>query len=95
MNDYGIRPGTLFWLDPEEGYYPKATDVYNPNMPHNGNTNFGIAKYHGKLNWLKTFADGMDIRLFYVNRQPDAWTHCRWSDSSSPEFYKISRFSNK
>lgn len=53
MNDYGIKPGTLFWLDPEEGYYPKASDVYNPNMPGNGNTNFGNEHFKGKLEWLK------------------------------------------
>ena len=41
MNDYGIRPATLFFLNPEKGYYPKDSDVYNPNAPNNGNTNVG------------------------------------------------------
>jgi len=39
MNDYGIRPATLFWLDGEKGYFPKETDVYDPSLPCNGNTN--------------------------------------------------------
>lgn len=95
MNDYGIRPGTLFWLDPEKGFYPAATDVYNPNKPGNGNSNAGNAEFEGQLAWLKQTAFGMDIRLFYVNRPASSWTKCRWDDETSPEFYRISRFSNK
>lgn len=41
LNDYGVRPATLFWLDPEEGYLPAETDVYNPNEQNYGNTHFG------------------------------------------------------
>jgi len=97
MNDYGIRPGTLFWLDPELGYYPKPTDVYNPNLPHNGNTNFGDANFHGKLDWLKLDAGRMDMRLFYVNRTADAWSKCRWTTGEAgegPQFYRISSITN-
>jgi hypothetical protein len=54
MNDYGLRPYTLFNLDPRMGYVPKPTDVYNPNMAHNGNTNFGNEDVHRVLTWLKT-----------------------------------------
>ena len=46
MNDYGIRPGTLFGLDPEKGYYPNAADVYNPNLPGNGNSNYKVESLH-------------------------------------------------
>jgi hypothetical protein len=50
MNDYGIRPGTLFGLDPEKGYYPNAADVYNPNLPGNGNSNYKVeSKYPALL----------------------------------------------
>ena len=45
MNDYGIRPYTLFGIDGLEGYEPKATDVYNPNLPHNGNSNYGKEEF--------------------------------------------------
>lgn len=46
MNDYGFRPGSLIGLGTEYGYYPKPTDVYNPNEPNNGNTNFGDKDYY-------------------------------------------------
>lgn len=46
MNDYGFRPGTLIGLGTEFGYYPKPTDVYNPNLPNNGNTNYGDKDYY-------------------------------------------------
>ena len=41
MNDYGIKPRTLLWLSLENGYYPKDTDVYNPDLPNFGNSNYG------------------------------------------------------
>lgn len=85
----------MFGLDPEEGYYPLKTDIYNPNKVGNGNSNWDNSDQKGKLDWLKTDADGMDLRLFYTGRPADSWTDCRWDDSSSPEFYRISYFSNK
>jgi sodium/potassium-transporting ATPase subunit alpha len=42
MNDYGIRPATVFKLALEKGYVPKDTDVYNPSYENYGNTNKGI-----------------------------------------------------
>lgn len=95
MNDYGIRPATLFGLDPEIGYFPKATDVYNPNKPHNGNTNYGNAAYEGKIDWIKKEYGGIDLRLFYTGRPANSWTQCRWEDDGTPEYYRISRFSGK
>ena len=41
MNDYGFSPVSLFGLDPELGYYPHQSDVYDPNLPGNGNSNWG------------------------------------------------------
>lgn len=91
MNDYGIRPATLFWLDPEKGYFPAATDVYNPNKPHYGNSNWGKDDYKGKIDWLKKSYGVIDLRLFYTELVSDSWSKCRWDDDSSPEFYRISR----
>jgi len=91
MNDYGIRPATLFWLDPEKGYFPAANDVYNPNKPHYGNSNWGKDDYKGKIDWLKKSYGVIDLRLFYTELVSDSWTKCRWDDDSSPEFYRISR----
>jgi hypothetical protein len=31
MNDYGFRPSALIGIDPLKGYFPKPTDIYNPN----------------------------------------------------------------
>ena len=93
MNDYGFRPGTLFYLDPEEGYFPKSTDVYNPNLPHNGNTNWGIDDHKGKIEWLKTVHGSIDLRLFYTGRPATSWSECRWKDDDvdiSPKFYRYS-----
>ena len=88
MNDYGVRPGTLLGLDPEDGYFPAAGDVYNPNMPFNGNSHGGDANYKGRMNWLKKAYGDIDIRLFYTDRPADAWNRCRWSeDNNSPKFY--------
>jgi magnesium-transporting ATPase (P-type) len=40
MNDYGIKIFTTFFLNLREGYFPNATDVYDPNQPNFGNSNF-------------------------------------------------------
>jgi len=98
MNDYGFRPSTLFYLDPEEGYFPKSTDVYNPNLPYNGNTNYGDENAKGKIEWLKTNSGGVDLRLFYVDRPATAWAKCRWTDgeeNEGPRFYRYSEFTGK
>lgn len=53
MNDYGFRPSTLFNLDPELGYFPNPTDVYDPTKSNNGNTNSNIGNpdFLEKLDW--------------------------------------------
>ncbi len=97
MNDYGFRPGTLINLNYEYGYFPKSSDVYNPNLPHNGNTNYGIAEHHSKLDWLKNEYGAVDLRLFYVDRPASSWSHCRWNDNDTPltpRFYRYSSFTD-
>jgi hypothetical protein len=51
LNDYGIRPSALFYLDPEYGYLPNPTDVYDPSKNGNGNTNYENLKFYRKLEW--------------------------------------------
>lgn len=51
MNDYGFRPDCLLFLNSETGYFPKSTDVYNPNLPNFGNSNYGYSSERGILNW--------------------------------------------
>jgi sodium/potassium-transporting ATPase subunit alpha len=41
LNDYGIKPTSLLFLALEEGYYQENSDVYHPDQPNFGNTNFG------------------------------------------------------
>lgn len=96
MNDYGIRPGTLFGLDPEKGYYPNAEDVYNPNLPGNGNSNYKVeSKYHA-IEWLKTTSGAIDLRLFYTDRDANSWSKCRWNEGDgSPHFYRVSSFTGR
>lgn len=74
MNDYGFRPSTLFYLDNEYGYYPKATDIYDQNAPNNGNTNYGNSEFYDVIDWLKTNTASVDLRLFYVDRPSVSWS---------------------
>jgi len=41
MNDYGIKPITTLFLNQRGGYYPDPTDIYHPDLPNFGNSNFG------------------------------------------------------
>jgi hypothetical protein len=97
MNDYGFRPGTLFNLNYEYGYWPKSSDVYNPNLPNNGNTNYGNPEFYSKMDWLKNEYGAIDLRLFYTQRPASSWSHCRWSDDDTPltpHFYRYSSFTD-
>jgi len=73
LNDYGIKPSTAFGLTTEEGYFPLATDVYNPNYENHGNSNAGLDKFKAKLDWFTTTTNAIDVRLFYVNRPASDW----------------------
>lgn len=96
MNDYGFRPGTLFSLDPELGYFPAKDDVYDPSKDCNGNSNCGKPEFQHKINWLKKSYGDVDLRLFYNERGSYSFSKCRWDkDSGVPEFYYISPETNK
>lgn len=83
MNDYGFRPSTLFKLDAEKGFFPKPTDVYNPNLPCNGNSNCGNDSFKSPISWIKTDEGGLDLRLFYTARAANSWSQCRWIDGDA------------
>lgn len=74
MNDYGFRPGTLIGLGAEYGHEPNPTDVYNPNLPNMGNTNFGNPDYRRYLDWTTTADATIDVRLFFAHRGANAWS---------------------
>lgn len=38
MNDYGFKPGNLFFLADEEGFRPNENDIYRPDELYKGNT---------------------------------------------------------
>jgi len=93
LNDYGIKPYTLFWMTAEEGYLPLDTDVYNPALANYGNSNAGNDEFKTKLDWFATTTNKIDIRLFYTNRPPSDWSQCRWREGSETpglKFYRIS-----
>ena len=41
LNDYGFKPHTLPFLNFLTGFYPLDSDIYNPNEPNFGNSNWG------------------------------------------------------
>jgi hypothetical protein len=92
MNDFGIKVLTTLFLNQRPGYFPLASDVYNPDMPNFGNSNFGNDEKSGVVQWGLTYQSGLDIRLFYHGLNRDSYGKCRWepNDESVPRFYRIS-----
>lgn len=97
MNDYGIKPTSTLFLNQRAGYFPLSTDVYNPDMPNFGNSNFGNPDKQGVVQWGLTYQSGLDIRLFYHGLNKESYTRCRWApdDTSVPQFYRISPHTHK
>jgi sodium/potassium-transporting ATPase subunit alpha len=84
LNDYGIRPSTLWDLSEKKSFLPKVTDVWNADQTSPvtlqnsdisilGNSNAGKEDSElVKLAWDKTKMSKVDIRLFYgVNKGAD------------------------
>ena len=92
FNDYGIRPITLLFIALEDGYFPNENDVYNPNLPNYGNSNYGREEFHDTVYWDSLIDSREDLRLHYVFRDKDQWSRCRWDpkDESIPYFWRIS-----
>lgn len=76
----------------ESGYFPKAEDVYNPNEPNYGNSNYGKEGELTTLIWDFNNVAKLDFRLFYVFKDKANWSKCRWDPASgdTPEFYNVS-----
>lgn len=94
MNDYGIKPMSVLFLNRAKGYFPLATDVYNPDDINQGNSHFGNPAYQSTINWGLTYNNFMDLRLFFTSYQRTDWSACRWdpNDASVPRFYRVSPF---
>lgn len=78
LSDYGIKPTAVLFLALEEGYYQLGSDVYNADSPNFGNSNFGDEDWKAGLFWDGNTDSELDLRTFYVHRQKDQWSKCRW-----------------
>jgi sodium/potassium-transporting ATPase subunit alpha len=92
MNDWGFKLSTLLYINGEQGFYPEASDVYDPNLPNYGNSNFGKAASGSTLQWGTTNDSKIDVRLFYFSKLRSDWSKCRWdpADESIPRFWRHS-----
>lgn len=66
-------------------------------MPNYGNSNFGLSNKKADLFWDGNTDTELDIRLFFVFRNRNTWTKCRWDpkDESIPNFWKVSNVTYK
>jgi hypothetical protein len=92
LNDYGIPMGSLMFMNPLNGYLPAAEDVYDPDQPNFGNSQFANGNNYGSLAWGYHDNAGVDIRLVFNTYTRTSWTKCRWdpNDESIPQFWRIS-----
>ena len=97
LNDYGIRPTSLLFIALENGYYQEDSDVYDPDQPNYGNSNFGKSSNYAALFWDGNTDTQLDLRLFYSFRQKNDWSKCRWDpkDESYPRFWSYSDVTDK
>ncbi len=97
MTDYGVKATTTLWIALEKGYFPSKYDVYNPNLPNFGNSRYGRSSSYDSLGWDFSDDNETDIRLFYVFRNRDSWSPCKWnpSDDSIPKFWRISNITDR
>lgn len=79
LNDFGIRPTTVWFLATEKGFLPDKNDVYDSNDRANGygNSNFKMFKEKTQdeivaldlqfrtLAWDRVNNASIDVRLFY------------------------------
>ncbi|MFS8159383.1 MAG: HAD-IC family P-type ATPase [Candidatus Roizmanbacteria bacterium] len=95
LNDYGFPFTTLINLNGQQGYYPLASDVYNPYEPNQGNSNFGNAEWYNKIEWGSIVDNKMDVRLFLTGYRQSDYSQCRWdpTDDSVPRWWRISPLS--
>lgn len=89
MNDYGFKPTTLLGLAGTEGIYPNDNDVYNPAAgPCKGNTKCAAGAQHDTLEYNNASDNDVDVRLFYHELPPEAWSGCRFGPNS-PKMYRV------
>ena len=98
LNDFGIRPGSIWKLATIKAALPNPTDMYTETETScYGNTNCE-SEEKVALGWDLTKHSKIDIRLFYAkDRTPEDWTSCRWNpnDEEIPKFMRYSHISDR
>ena len=83
LNDFGIRPGSIWKLATIRAPLPNDSDIYDPDAENLGNTNPDGEEV--PLGWDLTKHAKIDIRLFYAgHRTEEDWTSCRWDPNEAP-----------
>jgi hypothetical protein len=96
MNDYGFKPITIMFMSLEVGFWPSPNDIYDPDLPNFGNSNWGKSDARSTIFWDGTLDSYVDLRLFYTFRQRHEFSQCRWDpiDENFPKFWRISDVSD-
>ena len=74
LNDMGYKLNTLLFLNLEPGYEPNPTDIYDPNQPNLGNTNYGFDDFRRTISWGLSDDAKIDVRVFFVFHTRNAWS---------------------
>ena len=69
LNDFGIRPTSIWKLATIKAALPNNGDIWNPDVEGFGNTNLGGEKI--TLGWDLTKHSKIDIRLFYAEHRDE------------------------
>jgi len=96
LNDFGIRPGSIWKLATIRAPLPNDSDIYDPDAENLGNTNPDGEEV--PLGWDLTKHAKIDIRLFYAgHRTEEDWTSCRWdpNDEDIPKYMRYSHISDR
>lgn len=92
MNDFGFKVNNILFINQELGYEPNPNDMYDPNQPNMGNTNYGNEDVRRIMSWNASNDARIDSRVFFVHKRKEDWGRCRWDpkDDSLPKFWRIS-----
>lgn len=59
-------------------------------MSKYGNCNYDNEAFETTLNWNGNKHNGIDVRLFFTEREPESWSICRWTAEDGLPFYSHS-----
>ena len=96
LNDFGIRPASIWKLATIKAPLPNPEDEYDPLAVNYGNTNMNGEEV--SFGWDLTKHSKIDIRLFYAaTRTEENWTSCRWdpNDETIPRYMRYSHISDR